>query len=76
MIIMADTGEVWTFGDVRNYSNKIANWATKCRGFSKGDVVALVLTNRPEFVAIQMGLAKVGVISALINCNLKGEVKL
>ena len=41
------------------------------RGLKKGDAVALFLENRPEFVGTWIGLAKIGVIPALINFNLK-----
>ena len=42
-------------------------------GFKPGDTVALLLDNRPEYVAIWLGLAKAGLIIALINYNLKGS---
>ena len=42
-------------------------------GFKPGDTVALILDNRPEYVAIWLGLAKAGVVVALINYNLKGN---
>ena len=42
-------------------------------GFKPGDTVALVMDNRPEYVAIWLGLAKAGVVAALINYNLKGS---
>lgn len=37
----------------------------------KGDCVALFMENCPEYVGIWLGLTKIGVISALINSNLK-----
>src|SRR5437899_5431681 len=39
----------------------------------RGAVVALVMENRPEYLAVWMGLAKAGVTIALINTNLRGE---
>lgn len=41
----------------------------KSHGYKKGDVVALFLENRPEFIAIWLGLSKLGVITPLINTN-------
>lgn len=64
---------VWTYRDVENYSNKIANIFTEKYKLRKGDVVALFMENRPEYVCIWLGLAKIGVISALINTNLKSK---
>ena len=40
-------------------------------GFQKGDAIALLMENRPEYVATWLGLAKIGVVSALINHNQK-----
>ena len=45
------------------------------RGLRRGDAVAIYMTSQPVVVAIQMGLAKIGVISSLINSNLTGEVR-
>lgn len=41
--------------------------------YQKGDCVAIFMENRPEFIGLWLGLSKIGVISALINTNLKGE---
>jgi acyl-coenzyme A synthetase/AMP-(fatty) acid ligase len=35
--------------------------------------VALFMENKPEFVGIWLGLSKLGVITALVNTNLKNE---
>lgn len=35
--------------------------------------MALLLENRPEFVCLWLGLAKVGVVTALINTNLLSD---
>ncbi|XP_070521049.1 long-chain fatty acid transport protein 4-like isoform X2 [Cardiocondyla obscurior] len=60
----------WTFQQVEDFSNKIAT-IFKMHGYKKGDTVALLLENRPEFVAIWLGLTKIGVVTALINTNLR-----
>ena len=57
---------------VSELSNKIAQ-IFEDAGFKPGDTVALVMDNRPEYVAIWLGLAKAGVVAALINYNLKGS---
>jgi acyl-CoA synthetase (AMP-forming)/AMP-acid ligase II len=36
-------------------------------------VVALYMESRPEYVAMWLGLAKIGVVTALINFNLRLE---
>ena len=62
--------KTWTFQDVEEYSNRIANYF-KSQGYQKGDVVALLLESCPEFACIWLGLSKLGVITALINTNLR-----
>lgn len=42
-------------------------------GVVKGDVVALVMENRPDFLFAVMGLARLGATSSLINTNLVGR---
>ncbi|CAH1100218.1 unnamed protein product [Psylliodes chrysocephalus] len=61
--------EIWTFQRLEDFSNKVANYFI-ASGYQKGDTVALLLENRPEYVGIWMGLSKLGVITALINTNL------
>ena len=53
-------------------ANRVASWA-RDRGLRRGDSVALLMENRPEYLAIWMGLAKLGVVTALINTNLSGR---
>ena len=53
----------------RGRANRVAHWAS-AQGIGRGDVVALLMENRPEFVATWAGLAKLGVITALLNTNL------
>ncbi|GBM87894.1 Long-chain fatty acid transport protein 1 [Araneus ventricosus] len=57
---------------VDELSNKIANYFLS-QGYTKESEVALLLDNCPEYVCIWLGLAKIGVITALINTNLKGD---
>ena len=45
-------------------------------GYKKGDTVALLMENRPEYIVTFLGLAKIGVTPALINYNLRGEALL
>lgn len=60
----------WTFQQIEDYSNKIAT-VFSTYGYHKGDVVGMLLENRPEFVAIWLGLSKLGVIIPLLNTNLR-----
>uniref|UniRef100_A0A1B6CWE8 long-chain-fatty-acid--CoA ligase n=1 Tax=Clastoptera arizonana TaxID=38151 RepID=A0A1B6CWE8_9HEMI len=60
----------WTFAQVEEFSNRVAN-LFKSHGYHKGDSVALMMENRPEFVCIWLGLSKLGIVTALINYNLR-----
>lgn len=46
----------------------------KQQGFKKGDVIALLMDNRPEYLIIVAGLAKLGVVISLINTGVRGRV--
>lgn len=63
-------GREWTFREVSDYSNRVAN-VFHTHGYKHGDVVGLVMENRPEFVGTWLGLSKLGVIIPLINHNLR-----
>ncbi|KAF8765033.1 Long-chain fatty acid transport protein 1 like protein [Argiope bruennichi] len=62
----------WTFQDIEDYSNQVANCFHKL-GFQYGDDVALFMDSKVEFVAIWLGLSKIGVVPALINSNLRQQ---
>ncbi|OQR72144.1 long-chain fatty acid transport protein 1-like [Tropilaelaps mercedesae] len=60
----------WTFRQVDEFSNKVAMTFLNL-GFRAGDDVALFMENRPEYLMIWLGLSKIGVVTALVNYNLK-----
>ncbi|XP_074601374.1 long-chain fatty acid transport protein 4-like [Brevipalpus obovatus] len=62
----------WTFREFSNYVNLVADYFYH-EGYRKGDEIALLMESRPEYIGIWLGLAKIGVITALINPNLRGH---
>src|SRR5438046_9660898 len=52
-------------------SNQYARWALD-QGLGKGDAVCLIMPNRPEYMAIWLGITRAGGIVALLNTNLAG----
>ena len=62
---------VLNYAGLNEGTNRYARWAW-AQGLRKGDVVALLMENRPEYVMAWLGLTKAGVIAALINTHLKG----
>lgn len=72
ILTTTDKHASWTFREWDDEANRYANWAL-AQGLQPGDRVAVMLTNRPEFLFAVFGFAKVGVVSALINYNLTGN---
>lgn len=63
----------WTFAQLQEYSYRVANYFS-AKGYREGDCVAIILHNRPEYIGLWLGLSRLGIASALINYNLRGEV--
>ena len=63
--------ETFTYREWNGRSNLYARWA-RAQHLQKGDVVALLMPNRPEYLSIWLGMAKVGGVTALLNTNLFG----
>lgn len=61
-----------SFAEALEFSQKIAGYF-RDRGLEKGDCVALLMETRPEYPCVWLGLSQLGVITALINSNLRGE---
>lgn len=61
-----------SYADFNRAANRVAHWAL-ARGLGKGDVIALMMENRPAYLYIWAGLAKAGVTTALINTHLTGR---
>ena len=51
------------------------DWAAS-RGLGRGNVVCLLMTNGPDYVAIWLGLTEAGCVVALLNTNLRGDALL
>jgi fatty-acyl-CoA synthase len=64
--------ECFTYRALAERSNQYARWAL-AQGIAKGDVVGLLMTNRPEYFAIWLGITSIGGIVALLNTNLVGN---
>jgi len=65
-------GRSVSYGAFDAAASRVARWARK-QGIGQGDVVALFLENRPEYLFLWLGLAKVGAVAALVNTNLRAQ---
>jgi fatty-acyl-CoA synthase len=64
--------ECFTYRELAERSKQYARWALK-QGVAKGDVVCLLMTNRPEYFAVWLGITRMGGVVALLNTNLVGQ---
>jgi fatty-acyl-CoA synthase len=64
--------ESLTYRALAERSNRYARWALK-QGLCFGDVVCLLMPNCPEYLAIWLGITRVGCIVSLLNTNLVGD---
>lgn len=58
-----------SYRDFNEAANRYARWA-QAQGIGRGDVVALMMENRPEYLIAWLGVLKAGGSAALINTNL------
>ena len=63
--------EQLTFSALAQRMNQYARW-TLTQGLAKGQVVCLLMPNRPEYFAIWLGITRAGVVVSLLNSNLAG----
>lgn len=64
--------ECLTYAGLAARQNQYARWALG-HNIKKGDVVCLLMTNRPEYLAVWLGLSSIGAVTALVNTNLTGR---
>ncbi|KAM6033437.1 long-chain fatty acid transport protein 6-like [Chlamydotis macqueenii] len=63
-------GKVHTYQDVDRRSNRVAQVFLHHGNLRKGDTVALLMGNGPDFIHVWFGLAKLGCVVAFLNFNL------
>jgi citronellyl-CoA synthetase len=62
-----------TYNQFNAWANRLA-WAFKAEGVRHGSVVAVILENRLELLAILAALSKLGAVGALVNTSQRGKV--
>jgi fatty-acyl-CoA synthase len=63
--------ETLSFRALTQRANQYARWALAQR-IQKGDAVCLLMANRPEYMAVWLGITRAGGVVALLNTNLTG----
>jgi fatty-acyl-CoA synthase len=64
--------ESFSYRGLDERANRYARWA-QANGVKKGDVVALLMLNRAEYMAFWLGVTRAGGVVALLNTNLVGQ---
>ncbi len=62
---------IWTYKEFNEACNRVAD-SFRAQGAKKGDVVALLMDNRPEYLFTMVGLNKLGVVTSLVNTHVSG----
>jgi fatty-acyl-CoA synthase len=63
--------ERFTYRELARRSNRYSRWAL-AQSVDKGDTVCLMMPNRPEFLALWVGITRIGGVVSLLNTNLTG----
>ncbi len=63
--------ESLTYRQLAERANRYARWAIEL-GVTHGDTVCLMMPNRPEYLAVWLGVTRVGGIVSLLNTGLRG----
>jgi fatty-acyl-CoA synthase len=64
--------ECFSYRELAGRARQYSRWAL-AQGLAKGDVVGLLMPNRPEYLAIWLGISRIGVVVALLNTNVTGR---
>ena len=70
---LVSNGAALSYRELAAACHRYARWGL-ARGLSRGDTVCLLMENCPDYMAIWLGLSRIGTTVALINTNLRGEL--
>lgn len=63
--------ERFSYRELAARSNRYTRWAL-AQDVAQGDTLCLLMPNRPEFLALWLGVTRIGGVVALLNTNLTG----
>ncbi|MEA3198004.1 MAG: fatty-acyl-CoA synthase, partial [Gammaproteobacteria bacterium] len=69
---LASTEATLSYRELALRCNRYARWGL-AQGMKPGDTVALMMPNCAEYMAIWLGLTRIGAVVALVNNNLAGD---
>jgi fatty-acyl-CoA synthase len=62
-----------SYRELAAQARRYARWGL-ASGLQRGEVVGLLMPNRPDYVALWLGLTRIGVTVALLNTNIRHEL--
>ncbi|KAJ8007427.1 hypothetical protein DPEC_G00117380 [Dallia pectoralis] len=66
-------GIPYTYEQINERSNRVADVFLQQGELRRGDAVALLMTNEPDFICVWFGLIKLGCSVAFLNTNIKSR---
>ncbi|XP_016073348.1 PREDICTED: long-chain fatty acid transport protein 6 isoform X2 [Miniopterus natalensis] len=66
-------GDIYTYEDVDKRSSRVAHVFLNHSMLKRGDTVALLMSNEPDFVHVWFGLTKLGCVVAFLNSNVRSS---
>jgi fatty-acyl-CoA synthase len=70
---LLSTDASMTYRQLGSRCNQYSRWGIS-RGIARGDAVSLLMSNCAEYVAVWLGLTRIGAVVALVNSQLAGDV--
>lgn len=69
-------GCTYTYREIDERSNRVARALQRYSTVKRGDTVALLMSNEPDFLCVWFGLIKLGCAVAFLNTNIKSRALL
>ncbi|XP_066238240.1 long-chain fatty acid transport protein 6 isoform X2 [Saccopteryx leptura] len=66
-------GDIYTYEDVDKRSSRVTHVFLNHSTLKRGDTVALLMSNEPDFIHVWFGLAKLGCLVAFLNSNIRSK---
>src|SRR5262249_52286876 len=68
---LIDEAEILSYRELAERANRYARWAID-QGLAAGDVVCVLMPNCADYLALWLGITRVGGVAALVNTTLVG----
>ncbi|KAI8611627.1 hypothetical protein BC830DRAFT_1171729 [Chytriomyces sp. MP71] len=71
-LVFTGDGRRYTYQELNDQVNQVANWLHQA-GITKGQVIAIMCDNSPEFIILLLAVIKLGGCVACVNVSLKSQ---